>query len=72
MKIKIIGDTKKAQEILETNIPLREGQVISVGQERKMKMLAQKYPEVFERVTEKSADEKIVSSNKSYPWYKTK
>ena len=45
--IKIIGDVKKAKEALGTNVNLKSGQQLN-GNEKKMKTLCQKYPELFE------------------------
>ena len=73
MKIKIIGDTKEAQEKLGTNIKLRSGQILSVGNKSQMKVLSQKYPKLFEVIQdERSEGKKNAKTNKLNPWYKTK
>jgi len=44
--IKIIGDLNKAKKALGTNVELYNGQLLK-GNEKKMKALCQKYPNLF-------------------------
>lgn len=70
MFLKIIGDCDEAAKKLGTNVKLRNGQMLRAGDDAKIKMMAQKYPELFECVDEegKSYQEaRKPKKNKLYP-----
>lgn len=49
--IKIIGDVEKAAKALGTNVKLKKDQMLSGGSDEQMKILCQKYPDLFEGVS---------------------
>ena len=59
--IKVIGDIKKAQKALGTNVALKKGQMLN-GDEKKMKSLCQKHPDLFEW----GSDDWAANAKKSY------
>jgi len=69
MLIKVKGDCKKAKEALGTNIDLRDGQLLN-GPEDKMKVMAQKYPDLFELVKEDGSSFEEVLKPKKDKRYK--
>ena len=55
MFLKVIGDPIEAQKKLGSNLPLKEGQLIS-GNEANIKILAQANPELFACVDASGVD----------------
>mgnify|MGYP006434880565 CR=1 FL=1 len=53
-----IKDPKKAQELLKTNRPLKEGQTYYGPEKTEMQALAAKFPDVFERGYDKGEEPK--------------
>jgi len=73
MLLKIKGDCEKAKKAMGTNIELKEGQLLN-GPEDKIKIMSQKYPDLFELVREdgSSFEDKKKKEKKSEGFMKPK